>query len=36
MAITSDFHLHSSFSGDSDTPMEDMILKGISLGLDTM
>ncbi len=36
MAIKSDFHLHSSFSGDSTAPMEDMILKGISLGLDTM
>ncbi|HIW82519.1 MAG TPA: histidinol-phosphatase HisJ family protein [Candidatus Acetatifactor stercoripullorum] len=33
MPITSDFHLHSSFSGDSSTPMEEMILKGISLGL---
>ena len=33
MAITADFHLHSSFSGDSDTPMEKMILKGIELGL---
>lgn len=36
MAIKSDFHLHSSFSGDSTAPMEDMILKGISLGLETM
>ncbi len=34
--ITSDFHLHSSFSGDSETPMEDMICKGIRLGLKTM
>ena len=33
MPITSDFHLHSSFSGDSSTPMEEMILRGISLGL---
>lgn len=33
MPITTDFHLHSSFSGDSDTPMETMILKGIELGL---
>ena len=32
MPITADFHLHSSFSGDSDTPMEEMILKGIDLG----
>lgn len=34
--IYTDFHLHTSFSGDSDTPMEDMILKGIRLGLKTM
>lgn len=36
MTIKADYHLHSSFSGDSDAPMEDMILKGISLGLSTM
>ncbi len=36
MALKADLHLHSSFSGDSDAPMEEMILKGISLGLDTM
>lgn len=36
MPVLSDCHLHSSFSGDSDTPMEEMILKGISLGLDSM
>lgn len=36
MAVKADFHLHSSFSGDSTAPMEDMILKGISLGLNTM
>ncbi len=36
MPITADLHLHSSYSGDSDTPMEDMILKGIDLGLTTM
>ena len=36
MPITADCHLHSSFSGDSDTPMEEMILRGISLGLETM
>lgn len=36
MAITADFHMHSSFSGDSDTPMEAMILKGIELGLTHM
>ena len=36
MPITSDCHLHSSHSGDSDTPMEEMILQGISQGLTTM
>lgn len=36
MSITADCHLHSSFSADSDTPMEEMVLRGISLGLDTM
>lgn len=36
MPITADCHLHSSFSGDTDTPMEEMVLKGISLGLKTM
>lgn len=36
MPITADFHLHTSFSGDSDTPMEEMILKGIELGLTRM
>lgn len=36
MPITSDFHLHSSFSGDSDTPMEEMIIQGINLGLTRM
>lgn len=33
MPVTSDCHLHSSHSGDSDTPMEDMILQGIGQGL---
>ena len=33
MPILSDFHLHSYFSGDCNTPMEDMILKAISLGM---
>ena len=28
MAIKADYHLHSSFSGDSTTPMEEMIQKG--------
>lgn len=36
MPITSDCHLHSSHSGDSDTPMEEMILQGIARGLTTM
>ena len=36
MPITADCHLHSSFSGDSDTPMEEMILQGIAQGLTTM
>lgn len=36
MPITADCHLHSSFSGDSDTPMEKMILRGIAQGLTTM
>ncbi len=34
--ITADCHLHSSYSGDSHTPMEDMVLSGISRGLNTM
>ena len=33
MAITSDFHMHSEFSGDSNAPMEEMIKKSISMGL---
>lgn len=36
MSITADFHLHSSYSGDSETPMEQMILRGIELGLTSM
>lgn len=36
MPILSDCHLHSSNSGDSRTPMEDMILRGIEMGLHTM
>ena len=31
-----DYHLHSSFSGDSETPMEEMIRQGIRLGLPAM
>lgn len=29
-----DYHLHSSFSDDSQTPMEDMVRRAIALGLD--
>lgn len=36
MPVTSDCHLHSSHSGDSDTPLEDMILRGIDQGITTM
>ncbi len=36
MAIKSDYHMHTSFSGDSTAPMEEMILKGIELGLDSL
>ena len=36
MPITADYHLHSSFSGDSDAPMEEMILQGIEMGLTRM
>lgn len=34
--LTCDTHLHSSFSSDSETPMEQMIQKGIALGLKTL
>ncbi len=33
MAITADYHMHSSFSGDSDTPMEQMIEQAIAAGM---
>lgn len=33
MAILADYHLHSSFSGDSQANMEEMIQKAISLGI---
>lgn len=36
MSILSDCHLHSHHSGDSEASMEDMILRGIELGLHTM
>ena len=29
-----DCHMHSSFSADSDTPMEDMIQTAVDKGLD--
>ena len=32
--IKADFHLHSSFSGDCKTPMEEQIKKAIDLGLE--
>ena len=31
--ILADYHLHTSFSSDSESPMEDMIKKAISLGV---
>ena len=34
--ITIDTHLHTSFSSDSETPMEEMILQGIRLGMKTL
>lgn len=34
--IKADYHLHSSFSSDSETPMEFQIKKAIELGLDEM
>lgn len=34
--ITADFHLHSDFSSDCNTKMEDMINQGIKLGLKTL
>jgi histidinol-phosphatase (PHP family) len=33
MPIKADYHMHSAFSGDSKTPMEDMVTKSIELGL---
>lgn len=33
MAILTDYHTHSHFSGDCDTPMEHMIKQAVSLGL---
>ena len=31
-----DTHLHTSFSSDSDTTMEQMILRRIELGMETL
>lgn len=36
MSILTDCHLHSSFSADSDAPMESMVERGLQLGLTTM
>ena len=33
MAILTDYHTHTYFSGDCDTPMEHMITKALSLGI---
>ena len=33
MTVRADLHMHSSFSGDSDTPMDEMIRAGLSRGL---
>jgi len=33
MPVTADFHMHSSHSGDSDTPMEQMIRQAVRSGL---
>ena len=33
MAILTDYHTHSYFSGDCDTPMEDMITNAFSMGM---
>jgi histidinol-phosphatase (PHP family) len=34
MSIKADYHLHSSHSGDSEAPMEEVIQRAIALGLD--
>ena len=34
--MKADFHIHSSFSPDSKSPMADMIARGLMLGLETM
>ena len=32
MPILADYHMHSSFSGDSRAPMQDMAARAIALG----
>lgn len=34
--ITADYHVHTSFSGDCDAPMEDMLKAAINNGLETI
>ena len=34
--IKADFHMHTAFSTDSDTPAEEMILGAIDKGLETI
>ena len=34
--IKADYHLHTSFSSDSEAPMESMIRQAISLNLETI
>lgn len=36
MPIRADFHVHSTYSGDAESSMESMILKGIDLGFETI
>ena len=36
MPVRADYHLHSSFSGDSDAPMESMIQRAGELGLERL
>lgn len=36
MPILADYHMHSSFSGDSQAPMQDMVRRGIALGYQEM
>lgn len=33
MAIKADFHMHSNYSGDGNTSIEDMVKKAVSLGM---